>query len=235
MFFRLLLICLFVAFPVCAQEIIPKFYQLSEIDMQKAYLEVAQSFIDAKTADEASKYISSTNSEKFQAAFENQHCKKEIVLDEKCHVFTHNMSQYGMVRNTVSPGQKEFLFMVWHADMITPKVDWKGSYSWGGMTWEQFLKEMPEIPIEMRVTVKAGNYYNYQFSEESVWQCLKFYLDVTDETMYAYVRRDNSSYKYLMSEIQKKGASSITAKLAYPEGEKQQTQVELVEMLSETA
>ncbi len=218
--------------PVFSQERLPKYFELLQEELNAAYFEAATGFINATSAEEALEYISSPNHAEFKAAYDG--LKTEFELDKQLHLFSHNMNQYAMARNNASKGKKGLLFLVWHRDMDVPKVDWKATYAYGTMSWAKFMTEMPEIPIEMRVTVGFDNYYNYQFSDDAVWQCFAFYTEASEERMYAYMRRDNPKFKHLFSETRKKKTTSITVKVAYPEGEKKKGQVEIVEMLADT-
>ena len=118
--------------------------------------------------------------------------------------------------------------------MGAPRVDWKASYAYSGMSWENILELKPEIPLEVRARFLPGNYYNYQFSDDRVWQCFSVFHPKLESPMYVYLKRDNPQFEEIMSLFRRKKDLAFTIRMAYPEGKKQVNQAELIEMLGDT-
>ncbi|WP_435893016.1 hypothetical protein [Oceaniferula spumae] len=73
-----------------------------------------------------------------------------------------------------------------------PKVDWDCYARYGTASWELLLNNSVKS-AEMRVLAVASDYYNYEFRDESKWQCYRIMSPDLDEEIYGYVARDSAA------------------------------------------
>lgn len=73
-----------------------------------------------------------------------------------------------MVAASEAETERVFLFSVFRVGSDI-RIDWESSVGYGGMSWKRFLEEKPTMPIEMRVYLTPGSYYNGEYSDDSQW------------------------------------------------------------------
>ena len=233
MFVRIFTCLLLSLLPAVSQGLNLESFKKTKTELEEEYYQVAKQFAEAKTAEEAFAFVRSEDKESFDKAFERYHQKSIGEIHEKVNVFSQNLNQYALLKNTTKSGELGYLMMIWTSEMKAPKVDWMASYGYGAMSWEQFQEVQPEIGIEMRAILQATNYYNFTFSDEKVWQSFLIYRKNKD-SIYAYLKRDHPKFQEFVEELRGKKLSSFTLKLAYPEGDKQVDQVEIVDLINNT-
>ncbi|MEM8953008.1 MAG: hypothetical protein AAGD22_02545 [Verrucomicrobiota bacterium] len=69
------------------------------------------------------------------------------------------------------------------------KIDWESYVGYSEMPWATFLETRPSFPLLFRVKVAPDNYFNYQFSDEEKYVCLRL-TDLNGlDTCFGYVER----------------------------------------------
>ena len=98
-------------------------------------------------------------------------------------------------------------------------VDWESFVGAGEMSWSRFKKERPTQPVLMRVFMKAGDYYNYEFTDANRFQSYTLYDANGDLAVYAYCERISNIAAYLGRELDLQGRNmkGFAVRLAYPE------------------
>jgi len=77
-----------------------------------------------------------------------------------------------------------------------PKVDWDAYARYGSASWESILQGTAG-PAEVRVFLKRGYYYTYNYRDDTIWQCYKVISPDTQEPIYVYARSDSQRGKLL--------------------------------------
>ncbi len=227
-----LAICLLFFSLGAAQE--PKSYLMGSNALNKAYLEVANKFAEAKTAEEAAQYILDPENVDFKEAFTLYQDERLAVINQSVSISSHRMTQYGILRTKWKSGQKGVMSLIWSTEGDAPKVDWKATYGCGGMPWKKFMEDQPEIGIEMRAIFEPNNYYNFEFSDDAKWDCYSLTHPALDRPLYAYLAKDNKTAVELKEVFKVRADGAITARVAFPQGEKRANQIEILEVLAHT-
>lgn len=85
-----------------------------------------------------------------------------------------------------------------------PKVDWDAYARYGSSRWSNIIKGNSG-PAEIRVFLKRGHYYAYNYSDDSIWQCYQVLSPDITETIYVYARNDSKRGELLASILPEKG------------------------------
>jgi len=229
------LMALFVSGHLIAEEApAPVYFTIDKDKLNEMYQEAANSFAEAKTGTEASKYISDDNYREFNRAYRQMHKKRVGELAEEVKVFSRDLKQYALILNKWPNGKQGFVFLIWHQGMTEPKVDWRATYAYCDIEWDRLREEKPELPVEMRVRLRKNNYYNFGFADDQVWQCFSMYHVELEESMYVYLRRDHAQYEEIMNLFRGDRDSSVVLQMAYPADNEKDNQLEFLNLVSDT-
>lgn len=111
------------------------------------------------------------------------------------------------------------------------KIDWEVLVNYSEKSWADFQAERPTEPVQFRVRVNPGSYYNFEFDEETYLAFELKHPKIESRLLYGYLKRDSESYDRfvrvrLMSYLQD---LPVLVRLRYPPDSKDDTQVEIVE------
>ena len=98
------------------------------------------------------------------------------------------------------------------------KVDWEMDIFYQPISWGEYLHKRPIAPVEMRVIVQKGDYYDLAFSDQSVYQCYKLTSVGGRLPIYAYATRGGEAEKSInalltMAQTEKTQPSQISTDL----------------------
>ena len=72
-------------------------------------------------------------------------------------------------------------------------IEWESSVAYGEMSWDKFLTETPTEAVQMRIHLTRESYYNYEFSDETKYQCLRVKGVNSEDSIFGYVARDSEA------------------------------------------
>ena len=88
-------------------------------------------------------------------------------------------------------------------------VDWESWVGYCAIPWETFIENKVTEPTEVRVRVRAANYYNFNFRDDSKWACYHLATSTDGSILYGYALRSAP----FLSELPKPNGSEETAVL----------------------
>ncbi|NCF86239.1 MAG: hypothetical protein GWQ08_12030 [Verrucomicrobiaceae bacterium] len=78
-------------------------------------------------------------------------------------------------------------------------VDWEASVGYNSHQLSKLINLRQEEPVTLRVLITPANYYNYQYSDQRVFQSFAFQVADKDQPRsYAFAKRDSKVAKQLM-------------------------------------
>lgn len=101
-----------------------------------------------------------------------------------------------MVAASEAEGDRVFLFSIFRIGKDI-RIDWESSVGYGGMSWKRFLEEKPTMPIEMRVYLTPGTYYNGEHSDEDQWTHYKVRVKDHEGSWDAYAPKTTTTGQLL--------------------------------------
>ncbi len=83
-------------------------------------------------------------------------------------------------------------FLIEHTDKGY-KCDWESMIGYCEVPWEKLAEVRPTKPTLMRVKATQENYYNYDYTDTTIWRCFKLDSDDGEHYLYGYAKRDRGS------------------------------------------
>jgi len=77
----------------------------------------------------------------------------------------------------------------------------------------------------MRVIIQNTEYYNFQFSDDSVWQSYQIKTKNSDDVLYGYVKKGSGPHLELQAKLNEVKKASMRVEISYPSRNKQPYQV----------
>lgn len=91
-----------------------------------------------------------------------------------------------------------------------PLIDWKSFVSWLPIDPEEFIKDRPSEPVDLRVYFSESNYYNYHFNDDQEFQSILLTFRDSDITLNAFYRRGTEvAKKFQLMREQNSGQENI--------------------------
>lgn len=118
-------------------------------------------------------------------------------------------------------------------DNSSYRVDWESWVGYCEMSAEDLIRAKPTEPKLLRIILRQGSYYNYEYSDERVWAAYRLGFRNNDRTLLAYARRDSKEGEVLAELFRDEEGLPYTLKIRYPENARSGDQVEIVELLAE--
>ena len=92
------------------------------------------------------------------------------------------------------------------------KVDFKSYIAYSSCNWNDLLEGKIKHQVELRMTVKNGNYYNFDYVDEQKYQCYIGISPVDDNPCYFYCLRDSLDH-VKMQELTEQGFARATVEI----------------------
>lgn len=108
-------------------------------------------------------------------------------------------------------------------------IDWQVLVQYNPMTWEELKEVQPKEPLNFRVNLTQGEYYNFQFSDEEFYQCYEIRTREEFTGLYGYVRRDADFFDSL--DVRDGFSKLAIVKLRYPDEVQSNRVVEIVDFV----
>jgi hypothetical protein len=141
------------------------------------------------------------------------------------------MFRYGLASVTVRTSDFKNRFIVLQKTGDGFKVDWESWVGWSEMSWKKFRKQRPAEPKLFRVYAKQGKYYNFGFSDDTVWRCYELGSPDGEDVVFGYVRR-GSDLDMKMAGVADKPVG-MTLMLRFPENAPSDNQVFIDSIVAE--
>lgn len=112
------------------------------------------------------------------------------------------------------------------------RIDWESWVGWSDIPWKEFLSTKPTASHVFRVTLDSVDYYNFEYSDDTKWQCYRLESPDKEHAVYGYVERGSALDVKLRPNA---GESTVpmTLALKYPPDPKSDSQVEIERLVSE--
>jgi hypothetical protein len=118
---------------------------------------------------------------------------------------------------------------------ITPqgmKIDWESWVGWSDIPWKEFQSTQPTTRHVFRVYLSSVEYYNFEFLDEKKWQSYSLRSPDSTDTFYGYVEKGSALDNHLRPN-QDENNLPVTLGLKFPLNPKNNTQVEIVDLVTE--
>ena len=162
--------------------------------------EILRGFLSAKTVEERLKYVRHPDR------------VKPLMMDHYKR-FPIQSYQYEKANDYTAVSLKKRPFVVLSARVAEGKsfsilledvekgylVDWESFASYQPITFEDYLKNRPTLPIDLRVYGSFDDFYAYEFQEEDGYLCVRLTSERTDKAIFGYVKEGTT----LASEVKK--------------------------------
>ena len=114
-------------------------------------------------------------------------------------------------------------------------LDWESFVGMGAMDWEEFKQARPAQPQLMRVILTAGNYYNYEFTDEQRYLSLRLLSQEEELPLHAFCKRESAVGRKMIALLQapRAGANRATVRVAFPEQAQSDHCVRLLELVAD--
>lgn len=112
-------------------------------------------------------------------------------------------------------------------------VDWESWVGYCEFDPEEMRSKRPTEPFVIRASVSFEDYYNYGFSDDTVWRSYGVEIGEEAYNFLGYVRKGADLDKKLFEELQQsRGVRLMILKVAYPPQARAKDQVEILEVIS---
>ena len=118
-------------------------------------------------------------------------------------------------------------------DNFSYRVDWESWVGYCEMSAEDLIRVKPTEPKLLRIILRQGSYYNYEYSDDRVWAAYRLGFRNSDRALLAYVRRNSQEGEILAELFRDSEELLYTLKIRYPENARSSDQVEIVELLGQ--
>ncbi len=96
------------------------------------------------------------------------------------------------------------------------KIDWESWVGWSEMPWDKLLESRPDQPIMIRTMLRAVDYYNFGFTDDSKWRSYLLTSPDGAHTLYGYIER-NSLLDQRLRPGEQNTSLAVTLKIRFPE------------------
>ena len=91
------------------------------------------------------------------------------------------------------------------------RIDWESDASYLPVDIAEYIAEKPTEPVNLRVFANPDNFYVYEFSDSTKYQCFKLTFRDNDELLFGYVERGSPTDKQLAAHFRGVRASGSFA------------------------
>lgn len=81
-------------------------------------------------------------------------------------------------------------------------VDWESLVNYQPISWSDYARTKPFLPMDFRVTVQSSPRYIGEFSDESRWASYRLTTSFDDEILFGYVTRHSEAHDAIEAAIQ---------------------------------
>jgi len=103
-------------------------------------------------------------------------------------------------------------------------LDWESFIAYSDMTLAELADKKPTEPVKIRAVASAGQYYNNNFNDESIWRAVILENPNEEDIIYGYVKI-NSANEQIMFNFGKSATQSVIIEVKYLPNEENGNQV----------
>ena len=111
-------------------------------------------------------------------------------------------------------------------------IDWESYTGASERGWEEVLRDRPSNAVLLRAMANVDDYFNYEFTDDLRFLCLKLESADSSKVIYAYVPRTSKMAAALPSLFGKGNSIPVTVRIAYPLNAQSSKCAELVELVA---
>jgi len=157
------------------------------------------------------------------------------VMDQTIEVGARNFFQVGLIvanDGDSAADNKNSVVAVERMPNGEYKIEWETSSGYQPMSIEELKTELPTEPVELRFTLEASNYYNFEFQEDTYTAFAGTFLGNPDP-VYLYGRRDDPEARKIASALELRDSMGVIVKVRYPKNPQANDQLEVVEFVND--
>lgn len=128
---------------------------------------------------------------------QHQLAPREFVIFENLSAFALNSLPF--VRAIISTDEEGKVLYLEQLPDGRFLIDWETDVGYQPIAWSDFLDQKPKQAVSMRVWVNKDNFYAYEFSDETKYQCYRITDPHKEGHVFTYVERGSA----LMSAIER--------------------------------
>ena len=88
-----------------------------------------------------------------------------------------------------APETKSYQLLIEQVGKFSFRVDWEGDVFYMPMPWNDYCRQRPLKPLDLRVIVEPDDFYAYAFRDKGQYQCYKLTSQRSGEHLFGYVKR----------------------------------------------
>ena len=111
-------------------------------------------------------------------------------------------------------------------------IDWESFAGESETGWNEVQQQRPTMPVMLRVLASVDDYYNYEFSDDTRYLCIKLESAAGRRTIYAYCLRESPLARSLLPLFGAGRIAPLTVRIAFPMNAKSSNCVELKELVA---
>jgi hypothetical protein len=221
--------------------------ELSSVDVDKS-LAVVKQYYEAKNWQERAAFV--RRAEQVRPLMEKYY-QTHPDGPQVCHGIEENSPMMGMKKHFIQDVGLFVMLVVRvgeekHARFVAVEeipegpglpskylVDWEVTARYQPMEIYDYRIKQPREPMDFRVLVAVGNYYNHGFADKEQWQCFTLtYPGDLDFSLTGYVKKGTLLADELMKQLQQE--ANIILRVKYPEKATEREQVEIEKIVNPT-
>jgi hypothetical protein len=177
--------------PVNALPVVVTDSGLMSAALEKEAKSMAREFLEATTIEEMLRLV--RNPEVAEARMRRFYQEGRIT--------TPGLSQFNSGEGGHTEGSIHSFFII-TGDQVTKalafaktpqglKIDWESWVGWSDISWPDFLATKPVVSHVFRVLLAPVDYYNFEFSDDTKWECYRLESPDREHALYGYVEKDS--------------------------------------------
>ncbi|MGJ8725221.1 MAG: hypothetical protein ACSHYB_11740 [Roseibacillus sp.] len=164
-------------------------------DIVEALTEALESYTSASTIEE--KLVFVRQPERVEPLMRDHYKDQPLIPKEGAKL----ISQYALPIESSSfviltssfPDSSNKIFLAEADTDLNITIDWESDACYQPVDIDDYVAEKPSHSVDLRVFAKPDNFYVYEFSDSSKYQCIKLTFRDNDEFLFGYIERDSPS------------------------------------------
>jgi hypothetical protein len=94
-------------------------------------------------------------------------------------------------------------------------LDWESYIGASDLSWAEFRRIKPTLPVLFRAYAVLSDYYNYGYEDSSRYLCVKLLSRTSERPLYGYCDRNSAAARALAGIVNSTNTLPLTVKLSY--------------------